>query len=223
MIRNILLILFLTALIVPSYAKMVGVYGNTFPIVEEDFLTFIHDRLEAMKASGQLSSLNKAFVKRVKAHVLRPTPVDGLSTTNKTQSYYFDPTFVLQKTISDAKGHVLYPIGTRVNPLDHVSMHIVLLFIDADDARQIQWANDEAKKYDRVEVILVKGNIIDARHALHQRIFFDQSGYLTTKLGIRYIPSRVLEHKEKANNKSKKMLEITSFACEKGEKICAEK
>ena len=224
---RILLGILLGTILLSAHAKVVGVYGHTFPIAEEDFLTFIHDRLAKMKADGQLDALNKAFVKRVKKHVLRPAPVGGLSTTNVTKTYFYDPTFILQKTIRDDKSRVIYPIGTRINPLDHVGLHITLFFINADDARQIQWAKDEAKKrtqYDRVEIVLVKGNIVDAQKALDHRIFFDQSGYLTTKLGITHVPTIVqqgIEHNT-STHKDKKMLEITSFSCIKGEASCSE-
>ena len=87
----------------------------------------------------------------------------------------------------------------------------VLFFIDADDKRQINWALDNVKKYDYMKYILVKGNIKDAGKILNDRIYFDQHGLITRKLGIKHIPC-IVKQEEK---QEKKKLQIQEFAIKK--------
>ena len=178
---------------VNSYAKNLGTWGSVYPITEEDFTKFIHERLLALKNSGKLREIQNNFVRRVKAHTLRPMPVAGLTTTDNPKTVYYDPTFILQHDIKDATGKTLFPAGTTVNPLKKVKLHEALFFLDADDTRQIKWALKNEKHYNFVKYILVNGDIKDATKALHNRVYFDQYGKLTGKLGITHIPCIVTQ------------------------------
>lgn len=197
--------LFATSL---TQAKNLGVWGTTFPIVEQDIKEFIYERLNQMQQNGELEKIKGRFIKNVKNHTLRPTPVSGLTTTDQPKTFYYDPTYVLEKNIEDEKGRLIAKAGTIINPLDTIKLHGVLFFLDADDAVQIKWALDNAKKYDYVRYILVRGNIKDAGKALNDRIYFDQYGSITSKLGIRHIPCVVKQEGKK--------LQIQEYALKEG-------
>lgn len=175
-----------------SFAKDLGVFGAVYPISEEDIQEFILNKLHALEANGELAKMQTRFVDNVKEHTLRPTPVK-LSTTDNPETLYYDPTFTLARDISNGNGKILFHKGYRVNPLEKIKLHGVLFFLNADDKRQVTWATQKAKQYDYVKYILVQGNIKDAGNALNNRIYFDQYGKITTKLGIKHIPCIVTQ------------------------------
>ena len=190
-----------------TYAKNLGVWGPLFPIEEQDIREFIYQRLNEMEQNGEITKLNEKFIKNVKEHTLRPTPVAGLTTIEKTKkpkTLYYDPTYILNKDIKDHEANIIAKKGTVINPLDTITLHGVLFFLDADDKRQVKWALENAKKHDYVRYILVKGNIKEAGKKLNDRIYFDQYGLITKQLGIKHIPCIVKQEGKK--------LQIQEFA-----------
>lgn len=183
----------LLALCLPfaGMAKDLGTWGDVYPVQEQSFLSLIHNRLQAMKDSGQLTELERGFQDRVKQHTLRPAPVDGLLTDTQPHTLWYDPTFTVGSDIADLQGHVFAHKGETVNPLSQVPMASTLYFIDADDSRQVAWMKAQTPPTLMYKVILVKGNIREAADALAERIYFDQQGDLTRKLGVKYIPAVV--------------------------------
>lgn len=186
-----------------------GVYGAVYPIAEPDMLRGIHHKLVAMQSSGELERVKKAFIARSIQHILRPQPVsfvtdlgDGIS-----HSHYFDPTLVLSHDIFDANGNVVAKAGTTVNPLKKVRFDEALLFINADNTKQIAWAKalikQPSRSYHQTKVILVNGDIDQASKALHQKVYFDQKGVLCKKLGIHHTPSIVYEPLQKGHRVAK--------------------
>lgn len=209
----ILVSLFMFAAI-PSYAKNLGVWGATFPVIEQDIREFIYDRLSEMERNGEMVKLKEKFIKNVKDHTLRPTPVAGLTVTKKPKTFYYDPIYILNKDIEDHEGNIIARKGTVINPLDTITLHGVLFFLDADDKRQIKWALENAKKHNYIKYILVRGNIKDAGRALNDRIYFDQSGLITKQLGIKHIPCTVKQKDKK--------LQIQEYALKEEENDKAE-
>lgn len=174
-----------------SFAQNLGVWGTVYPIFEEDIKEFIYKRLEAMQQNGELEKIKQKFIENVKEHTLRPTPVSGLTTianADEAKTFYYDPTLVLNRDIEDANGRILFAKGTKINPLEKVTLHSVLFFFNADDKRQVKWAINEAKNYSYVKYILVQGNIKDTGDVLKNRVYFDQYGSLSKKFGIKHIP-----------------------------------
>lgn len=203
LITTILIISFLLVCL-SGHAKNLGVWGATFPVAEQDIKEFIFSRLRTMQQNGELDKINASFIRNVKTHTLRPKPVEGITTTDRPQTFYYDPTYILQKTITDDRGNVIARAGTTINPLNTITLHGVLFFLDADDKKQINWAIEHTKKYDYVRHILVRGNIKEAGDALGERIYFDQAGLITKQLGIKHVPCIVRQSDTK--------LQIQEFA-----------
>lgn len=174
-----------------SSAKDLGTLGHLFPIAEPDLLTFIGQRLQGMKESGELDRIQREAEARVKAHAVRPEPVAGLTPAVKDRSFRYDPTFTVQETIRDMKGNVIARAGDRVNPLDKVPYSETLYFIDGDNPAQMRWVKQQLAGQQNFKVILVKGNIRDSSLALDEPVYFDQYGTLTTKFGFEHTPVRV--------------------------------
>lgn len=175
------------------FAKDLGVYGETFPIEEKDFKEVIFEKLHLMQQSGEMDKLKEKFIRDVKAHAVRPASVKGLNLTEDPKTFYYDPTYVLEKDITDENGKILAKAGTAINPLDTVSLSSAMLFFNADDPKQIVWAKEEAKKHNLMKIILVQGNVKKAGELLKERIYFDQGGAISRQLGIKHIPCIVTQ------------------------------
>lgn len=67
-----------------------------------------------------------------------------------------------------------------------------LVFVDGDDAAQVDWAT---KRYTELnaKIIFVSGSPIESMTSRKRRFFFDQEGRLTGKFGIRHTPAVVVQ------------------------------
>ncbi len=167
-----------------------GQMGETFPIIEADLLATIETRLRTLEANGGIERLQNQMREQAVASVRRPKPVAGLTPATERREWLFDPSMQLEDDIVDAKGNLIAARGTRVNPLDHVSLGQDLVFIDGADAAQIDWA---VRTYSaaKAKVIFVSGSPFDAMKPYQRRFWFDQGGQLTAKFGIRHTPAVV--------------------------------
>lgn len=172
-------------------AKDLGTIGQVWPIAEEDFLTFIYQRLNQMQADGSLAEAEKKTQAQVRQHTYRPTPVTWLTTTTDPTVRYYDPTFTVPHTITNLQGQVIARQGKKVNPLKTVPFNETLWFINADDSHQIQWLKASLPHFHTNKIILTGGDIRAAAKALNQRVYFDQDGSIARKLGLVHIPDRV--------------------------------
>ena len=202
--KGYVLVFLMVVIVSTIFAKDLGVWGDVYPIEEEDLRDFISKRLDSLEKNGEMAKMQQTFIKNVTDHTLRPSPVSNLTTTDQPKILFYDPTFVLKHNIEDADGKVLFPIGTKVNPLDRVQLHSVMFFLNSDDKRQLIWAKKNAKNYQYVKYVLVQGNIKEAGNALNNKVYFDQYGKLVHKLGILHIPCIV--------SQSEKRLKIQEYA-----------
>ncbi|BCL73851.1 conjugal transfer pilus assembly protein TraW (plasmid) [Vibrio nigripulchritudo] len=186
---------------VPAGAADLGKLGPTFPIGEEDLLTWIERRLTTMEASGELTRLVDDFQARVRQSVSTP-PSLGLPTTERPQIFYVDPTLRF--------GHdILHPVsrepiaraGDTINPFDpdtwppntrlqHFRYNKVLVFLDTSDQRQIRWAASFQDPRP-IRWILTGGNPKESTKDLSGPVYFDQRGDLVRRLHVRSVPSWV--------------------------------
>ena len=189
--KKLAALLLSTVVTLPAGAKELGTIGHLFPIAEPDLLTFIGQRLQGMKDSGEMDRLQREAEARVKAHAVRPAPVAGLSPAKADHSFRYDPTFTVQETVRDMRGNVIARAGDKVNPLDKVAFSETLYFIDGDNPTQLAWVKQQLSGQQHFKVILVNGNIRDSSLALDEPVYFDQYGTLTTKFGFEHTPVRI--------------------------------
>jgi hypothetical protein len=105
-----------------AQATNLGTIGPTYPVAEKNLLDVIMARLRAKEASGELKRHEQEARERAAYAVNNPKPVPGLHRAETARTFYFDPTFTLQSaTWSTSTGAVLFPAGTRKNPLEVVS------------------------------------------------------------------------------------------------------
>lgn len=166
--------------------KDYGVKGHVFEIKEESMLDMIKDRLSKAESSGILKKMQKQFQEKVKARLLKPKAVSGISRTVESRTFYFDPTYTQSKDIKDAEGNILVLAGTTVNPLEELSWGEPLIFIDGEDQEQIDWAVVRQGK-----IVLVKGSVLEISDQISRAVYFDQGGSLTNKFDIKQTPAIV--------------------------------
>ena len=188
MIRLPLVLTIALALPAAAQARDYGQQGAVFPVIERDLLEQIQSRLIAMEKSGETAKLNDRLKRRTVARVNRPDPVAGIARAIDDRSWSFDPTITLAADIRGTKGELIHAAGTRVNPLDSVSLRADLLFLDGDDPAQVAWA---LKQDRQAKLILVSGAPLELMKARQRRFYFDQGGKLTERFGIRAVPARV--------------------------------
>lgn len=56
-------------------------------------------------------------------------PVASVRTTATPRTFYFNPTYTLDRNLLGAQGELLFAAGTKANPLDIVSLSRHLLFL----------------------------------------------------------------------------------------------
>lgn len=173
-------------------AEDLGKIGPTYPIAERHLLDHIMSRLREKERSGELKKFEQLAKERATQSVNNPTPVAGLARTQAARTYYFDPTFVLDRNVVDENGALMFPAGTRKNPLEVVGLSKHLLFFDARDPRQVVRARELIDVYQgRVKPILVGGSYMDLMKAWKLRVYYDQEGVLVRKFGITAVPAIV--------------------------------
>jgi conjugal transfer pilus assembly protein TraW len=181
-----------------SIARDYGIVGTTYLIIEKDFLKEIQEKLKEMEQNGKLAKFQNGIKKQMVDSVNKPKPVAGITPTKFAKSWLFDPSVFLDKNLTDQNGRVFYKAGTKVNPLDHLSLTRTLIFIDGDDETQVKWAIKQDKlKKNKTKIILVKGAIIDLMKQTKTRLYFDQNGTLTKKFSIEHTPATVEQEGKK--------------------------
>jgi conjugal transfer pilus assembly protein TraW len=169
-----------------------GTLGPTYEIGEPHLLAFIERRLREKERSGELQRRAEAARARGIDTVRQPPPVEGLRTTERPRTFYVDPSFTLDRNITDPQGRLMFAAGTRKNPLEVVSLSRHLLFFDARDPRQVKHARELSGRYaGRIKPILTGGSYLDLMKAWRVPVYYDQSGTLTRRFGIRQVPALV--------------------------------
>jgi conjugal transfer pilus assembly protein TraW len=197
--KKLSLILWLTASLIcdrsQALAVDLGKRGTTFEIKEEGFVAMMIRKLKTL----DLDKENEKMKRIAKDRVENPVPVEGIVPATEYREFYFDPTYTLQEDAVLPCGKVLYYAGTTVNPLEAMDLDRRLFFIDARDQRQIKWLKGQLAKpvpeqtpiiEDRI--ILIGGSVFELKKQQDlTEVYFDQSGELTTKFGIKASPAIV--------------------------------
>lgn len=172
------------------HAKDLGVYGQTFPIHEENLLIVIQQKLQTLEQTGEISQHQQTLARKARTKFQNPMAVEGIRTTTFARTWTYDPSLKVQQDIKDHQGKVIVPQGTILNPLENISWGAPLLFLDSDDSQQIVWAGsqDSESKW-----VLIKGRPLDLEEKIKRPIYFDQAGLLTRKFGIQQVPCRITQ------------------------------
>lgn len=191
-------VLFFLYLVQPItlHAKDMGSHGVVYPIDEQDPIALIQNKLRSMEDSGDLERHRQDLQNKTKAAIERPKLVEGIAKAHTSRVFYYNPTYIVTEDIKDHRRHILYKKGTKINPLETVSLSQSLLFFDGDDEEQVAFAKKKVK--DKLaKLILVNGAPLALSEELKIPVYFDQGGLLTKKLGIHHVPALVKQEEKR--------------------------
>ena len=173
-------------------AKDLGVRGATWPVAEPDLLAAIEARLRGMERSGELARLEREARADARHRLEEPDPVPGIVPATEERSRLIDPSITVARDIRTPDGTLVAARGTRVNPLERMTLTRDLLFLDGRRASEIAWAlarEDEGGRPARI--VLLAGRPLELMRRHRQPFFFDQGGVLAARLRIAATPSLV--------------------------------
>jgi conjugal transfer pilus assembly protein TraW len=187
-----LLCVFALSAVANARADNLGAVGPVYPITEPDMLESIQAKLRAKQASGEIDRRNREAQARAQTFIEQPAPLAGITTVTAPRTFFFDPSVVLERDVIDQTGRVITPAGTRVNPLEKITLSRRLFFFDARDSRQVAQARAVMDRDGAgVKLVLVAGSYMDLMRKWKRRVYFDQQGELSQRLGIRRVPAMV--------------------------------
>jgi len=176
-----------------SSAVDLGVVGRTYGIAEKDFVEQILDTLRRKQKSGELDKLKEEYKTKMTSAIQNPRAL-GLPKTVKPRVHYYDPTTTFPDTISDPNGNVIVAAGTTVNPFDTITLHTEMLFFDASDKQQVEFARRYVdSKPGGVKPILVGGSYLDLMKKWKRHVYYDQRGTLVARFSIQQVPAIVAQ------------------------------
>ncbi len=186
----ILITINLTSLAV---AKDFGKQGTTFEIREEGLQAMIKRKLANLNLQEHYQKMQDLARKSIE----EPKAIENITRASKTITYNFDPSYVLDIDVYLPSGKLLYPIGTKVNPLDHLDWDDRLIFIDGTDQQQLAWVIKNYLNSKEVseegspdnKIVLVAGKPLELEQKIEHPVYFDQSGALTKKFNIAHVPA----------------------------------
>jgi conjugal transfer pilus assembly protein TraW len=192
--RTTLLSSFLWLTVIPglSLGSDLGVVGQTYEIAERDLIEVMKDKFRRMEKTGELAKVQDNYKKLVLDAVEKPKPVPGIKNTETAHTYFVDPTWTLDRNVVDEKGNLLFPSGTKVNPLDYAPLTQQLLFFDQRERLQVAFAKRFIEQSSsRVKPILVGGEPLKLMRLWKREVFYDQGGVLSRKFLLKHSPAIV--------------------------------
>lgn len=183
-----------------SYAVNCGTQGSLYPIKEQSALEMIQQRLAQLEASGEIAKHQQQLKEQAIATIEKPKPITGLTITQHPRVFEKDLTLTVPEDIKGANGEIIHKAGTRINPLANRLIHTkkVLIFLDGDDKKQVQWAlNEHQKRKGLAKLVLIKGQPLELMRTFEVPFYFDQSGRLVRYFGFEHVPAMVYQQDDK--------------------------
>ena len=186
--RAMLLAALLASLPVAASAKDLGTRGATWPVTEPDLLAQIEARLIEMQGSGELARLESEARANARRKLEEPDPAPGIAPAREARSRLWDPAITVARDIRTSEGALIAAAGTRVNPLERVTLARDLLFVDGRRKAEIAWALEHERP---AKIVLLAGRPLELMRRHLRPFFFDQGGRLAARLRLRFTPSLV--------------------------------
>jgi conjugal transfer pilus assembly protein TraW len=175
-----------------AQAVDLGKRGTSFVVKEEGFVSMMISKLNTIDLKKEQEKMENIARDRIE----NPVPVAGLVLAAADREFWYDPSYTLEEDIVLPCGKILHKAGVKVNPLDHMDLERRLIFIDAREERQIEWLKEQLLEKSgnaipliQDRIILVAGSVFKLQEELGLQIYFDQSGELTKKFGIKASPA----------------------------------
>ena len=167
-------------------AKDLGVRGATWPVTEPDLLAQIEARLVEMERSGELARLEQEARNHARRKLEEPEPVADIAPAREERSRLFDPSITVARDIRTPGGALIAAAGTRVNPLERMTLARDLVFVDGRRPAEIAWALEHGRP---AKIVLLAGRPLELMRRHRRPFYFDQGGRLVARFGIAATPS----------------------------------
>lgn len=188
------MIIYLLTSVGQAFALDLGTYSNTFAIQEVDLL----EQIKAQLNQGNIEEFQQQYAEEVRHQIDRPNRVKGITKAEKDASRQFDPTVLLAEDIvvpDEVTGinKILYPKGTKINPLDYDNFD-PLIFIDPDDDMQVAMAHNYHDSNELSRIILINGKPGNKQVGNKEYYYyFDQGGVYSARFGLNKVPAIVYQ------------------------------
>ena len=208
--RSVPIVIALMLCTVPVQAKVLGTFGMTYRIAEQDALAEIEERARQV-------DWNKILDKRKVENYQGPPDRLSLPRAKRNRSFPVDMTYTTEIDVPDGKGWILYPKGFTFNPLEYVTYPKTLVVIDGSDSEQVKWL--AASEYDKrldVTLLLTEGMYGAVAKRVSRPVFY-ANRKIIERFKLKAVPSiirqmdRAMEVTEVALpvGKSKKALKVS--------------
>lgn len=131
-----------------------GNQGKTYPIVEEDLITTMQNKLAEYDWEGQKKKTWDEYWERSYNADL------DLPSAEKNEVWYIDPTIRIKEDITNIQGKTLAKGGQVMNPLAKMGVPFKLYIFNPDDKYQVVWIKEQMNNTDiRGDVMVVATHI----------------------------------------------------------------
>lgn len=168
-------------------AKDLGIYGHLFSIEEEDLLKVLKKKAKHL-TKEQITALRTKIQNHYASLLQNPPPVSSLKAATAYRVFYKNPLLCTHQEIKDHQGKVIIPKGKCINPLENILHLEPLLFFDASQPMQLEWAKTHVSS---AKWVLTRGKPLELEEKESHSVYFDQFGYLTSQFGIQFLPAKV--------------------------------
>lgn len=188
----VLVTISLVSVALPASAEKLGRLGQVYEITEPDFIKYMTARVEAQVASGEMEKKKNEYLGKIKRSATDPAAVDGIANTSEEKVFYYNPAITVDYNITDDNGRIVVPAGTTTNPLVIMSLTKRLVFFDARERNQRDYVERLSRQEgNQLKLILTGGSPTDLMKQWNKRVYFDQNGWMTKRLGITHVPAIV--------------------------------
>jgi conjugal transfer pilus assembly protein TraW len=172
---------------VPTQGRVLdlGTDGPVHPIYERDLAALIRERASQLTTDHLKARLAPA----VREYGRR---LPGLPPAMESQRRTFEPVITIQDEIRIPGGEVIAPAGTSLRPLQYATVHGRWVFVDTDQPRHMQWAEQVLKEDPSLHIVTVHGDPLDAEDRLHTKVYLAYPTLLE-RFGVERVPSVVTQ------------------------------
>ncbi len=177
-----------------SIAADLGVQGQAYPIVEPD----MRSRMMRDVAKVDWTKIEKERGQSTQSYFGRLAPY-ALPLATKTQTQWIEPSLVLaadlktlvKKPDGSIEWQILYPKGTKVNPLEKLKPAERMLFFDGRSPEQVAFVREALRQEPRLIMpVLTAGNPADLGKLWSRPVYFANQT-LIDKFRIQATPTLV--------------------------------
>jgi conjugal transfer pilus assembly protein TraW len=184
-------------------AKDLGMYGATYPVIEEDAISQMKKAIAGYDWE-KFKGKQKAKIKNYK-----PQDLVDLPTAREDKVFKVDMTGSIKEDIVGKDGAVIYPKGYQYNPMEYVFMRRIIVFINGKDEKQIEWYKKSPYPTDmRTMLLITDGSYLNVRKKLKALTVYYANKEIIERMGIKAVPSVAVQKGTE--------LEVREYALKKG-------